>query len=313
MEEINVTAKMAKATTPATSNGDSEHSEVKRWIEEGGGAGILDAPPLEEQDIKTILGYANEGIREFNSIETANNRVAADYAVRNGINLNLLKIKVKENGENWQDFVKGNVVGMSQRTIDKHRKISKIPGVKDHLELGIERLYLLAGAVNGNQSEDPISELFSKHNLEFNTIVEMDFDDFKQKIDAIVIRENLAKANIKIPAETASKIAKQGLPITSETLQKAKDVEAAGGQAKMYFENMLADATKGNTTPGDKGTKTNPPKKVSSFNKAAVQLQQVINEAVKTSDEVVLKDIDASMIDPLIKNLASLKAHLIKH
>ena len=318
MEQIEVNENTDAELREAFPNDEQSFLEVRDMISKGladslaEGASILDVPPLEEQDIETLLEATNQGIREFNTIEAVGNGVTAGHAVRIGTKLNKLKIMVKNNRGIWHDYAQANIVGMSQRTIDKHRAIAKIRGVQNYLAFGIEKLSLMAGAVKSIESQDPISDLFSKYNLKFNTMVEMDFEEFKQSIASISLREKVATHGLELDQETAEKIVESGDPVTAEDLAEAKVAEAAGGQANKYFQNMLAKKSKGNTTPGSKRTKTKASTKVCSFNKAVVQLQQVITEAVKTSDEVVLKDIDAAMIDPLIENLASLKAHLTK-
>ena len=317
MAEINVIEKEATEKSPTSINGKrGEYFKVKAMITEGlkaglgEGEGVLDVP-MEGQDIETILATVNEGIREFNRIDTVGNGVAAGYAVRNGNTLNLLKSKVKADGENWIDYCAENIVGMSQRTIDKHISIAKIPGVQDHLALGIERLNLLAGAIGAYQSEDPILELFDTHNIKLDPTVEMPFDQFKLHIQRITFQDKLGTQGLELEDETAHNLIEREVEITPADITTAKEIKEAGGDEGKFFQKKLASATKANTTPNaNKANTSTPPNKVKSFNKAAVQLWEVIKEATETADEAVLKDIDASMIDELLADLATLKAHL---
>jgi hypothetical protein len=320
MEQVNIVEKEApEESTMALYNDDKRGClEVKKMISEGlkaslgEGAGVLDAP-IEGEDIETILAAANDAIREFNRIDTVGNGVAAGYAVRNGKTLNLLKTKVKAAGENWIDYVKENIFGMSQRTIDKHIAISKIPGVENHFPLGIERIYLLSGAVNGLDSADPISELFSKYDLRFDPAVEMPFKEFKLKLDRIALQEKIAKEGLEIEEEVASKLIEREVTISDADFSAAKAVKSAGGKLSIFFNDKLASATEANTTPKSNRTSPTPPKRVQSFTKAAVQLRDVIKETTATTDEAILKDIDAAMIDDLLADLEALKAHLNNH
>jgi hypothetical protein len=322
MEQVNLVEQEApEESTMVLYNDDNRGClEVKKMISdalttglgEGAGAGILDAP-LDSQDIEAVLIAANEGIREFNRIETVGNGVSAGYAVRNGNTLNILRNQVKAQGDSWTDFVADNIVGMSQRTVDKHISISKIPGVQGHLALGIERLNILAGAISGFNSSDPIAQLFSKHNLPFSPTMEIPFDKFKLVLERVTLQEKVARQGLELDEKVAKKIVDRDVTISAADLVTAKEIKEAGGQEAKFFEKKLASATKANTTPKSNKNTTSPPKKVKSFNKAAVQLKDVIKAATTTTDAAILRDIDASMIDDLLADLEALKAHLIKH
>mgnify|MGYP005634089835 CR=1 FL=1 len=315
MQNTNVSEQNAETNS---ANNVSGCLEVKKMISEGlaaglgEGAGVLDAP-IEGEDIETILAAANDTIREFNRIDTVGNGVAAGYAVRNGKTLNLLKTKVKAAGENWIDYVKENIFGMSQRTIDKHIAISKIPGVANHFPLGIERLNLLAGAIGKVTSEDPISELFAKYHLPFHPTLETPFEDFKLAMDRVALQEKVSREGLELDETVAENLIKREVKIDSADLTTAKEIKEAGGEEGKFFEKKLAEATEENTQPSPNKNTSTPPNKVKSFTKAAAQLKDVIKEATATTDEAILKDIDAAMIDDLLADLEALKAHLNNH
>jgi hypothetical protein len=302
-------------TNPATVNAENgEYQEVKKWVDESLTESLADATELFEDlsksnDIEKTLAATKQAIRESNKMVSFGAGVAAGYAAQGGNLLRLLKDQVKANGENWDDYANKNLPGLSLRTIQKYIRISKIPGVEGHLVLGIERLYLLGPVVEGIESDDPISVFLSKHTLEFDPTVEMDFEGFKRRINEITIQEKAASKDMRIAPETAAKMVERGVHLTAEVLDQARVIKESGGQLEIYLGN-LADNAKKPSPNSSKSTKK-VQSKLKSFNKLAEEFKDLIKEA-KTTAKDNLKNIDLKSLDELLAELEALKAHLAK-
>jgi len=260
-------------------------------------------------NVQAILEATNTAIVKFYEAESFGKGVAAGYAVRLGRILFILKRKVEETKELWHDYVAKNIKGMSQRTVDKHLKISQIRGVQNHLALGIERLYLIADAIKGSESADPISELFSKHNLEFNPTMDMPFDDFKKRIDAIALEKKFSTEGIQVSANTATKMAERGVKINAVDLEKLKAIMQSDGNTDKFLQTLWVNPKRPTSSSGKAGSKDSV-KRIRSFNKLAAEFQDVIQAAKSTSDSDILKSIDLKTLDDLIADLEALRVHL---
>ena len=293
----------------------NEYAKINELINEKLDAVLVEKFALldelkKSEDLDTILEILNDGISEFYKNGAIGSGMKAGRAVLIGKIMQILKEKVIESGGNWDDYAKKNILGMSLRTIQKQIRISKIPGVDRHLAYGIERLNLIAGVVKSSQSQDPISELLSENNMEFDPTVEIPFDEFKQRIDAIGLQQTAATKGVGLPPETADQIAERGLHINDEDWKIAQVVEAISGQGAKHLETLMATETKTNMVNPGNNKKKKPQSKVKSFNKLAVEFKQLITEAKATTDRTILKSIDLGSINDLIADLETLKLHL---
>jgi hypothetical protein len=293
----------------------SEYAKINKSVNENLAKILAEESVLldelkQSEDLDTILEVVKEFVREFYKEEAFGNGIKAGRAVLNGKIMQIMKEKVIESGENWDDYAKKNIPGMSLRTIQKQIRISKIPGVDRHLAYGIERLNLIAGVVKSSKSQDPISELLSENNMELDPNVEIPFEEFKRQIDKIGLQQKALKEGVDLPSETADKIAERGLHINDEDWKIAQVVEAISGQGAKHLETLMATETKTNTVNPGNNKKKKPQSKVKSFNKLAVEFKQLITEAKATTDKSILKSIDLGSVNDLIADLETLKLHL---
>lgn len=312
IQNIDLTNMEGPESSPSTGKGDpGDSEEIKQSVRQTLGekiddfSSVLDDP--SKSSIEELQAATNASISEFQKVERFGRGASARLSVRNGRLLKALQTKVKAAGMNWQTYAKKNI-NLSQRTIEKYIKIAEIPNVELHLSLGIERLYLLAGAVDGIESEDPIGQFLGKHEMNFDLTEELDFEDFKRRIDEITVKQKAGAEGIEMATETAAKMVERNIPLTKEILDTAKTVKETGGNTNVFFDKLVSAEPNTNGHPA-KNSKKKQQNRMKSFNKLAEEMKSFVKEAKEKKGEI-LRKIDAKSLDELLVELEALKSIL---
>jgi hypothetical protein len=217
-----------------------------------------------------------------------------DYSVQIGRLLIALKALVKACGLMWEPWAAENLKFMTPRTRQRNMQLANIKGIDNHLHFGVERLIILAGAVKGNDGDDPIGDLLKKYDLEFDPTEEIDLDAYKNAVDLVLDFERLQKAGLTVNIESLKKYRADGKKVTAGLIRILKAVEAADGDPNKH----LTDPSGGGSDDGEK--------KAKSFKKMATSLAGTIDWIADHRE--FIDQVDLDMIDELTTKLAELKA-----
>ena len=305
-----------------TESNDGEMiNEVKATIEESRKRGIGDPQvaaaiegvlnsnkSLDALDLIDLKKVAQDGIREFNRLDKTGKGLVAVSGISLGRVHILIKRKVEAQGINWNKYAKANLNGMSQRTREKYMTIARRKDAAEFSHLGVENLYHVAMAAKGMSGDTPITDFVEKYHIDTNTEREIDSGDFELQVKTATLQQRAVSAGITLEKKTAIGFVTNKVKLNTADFQVAKEIKAAGGHEAKYFERKAIAAGSKNKPPETPKTTS----RIKSFSKVATAMEQVISEALSTSDVDILKDIDPAKVDQLLRNLNELKLHIIK-
>jgi hypothetical protein len=320
---------LSLALVPINPPGESKESDegkmitqVKADIEESRKNGIGDPEvaseiadilnsdgSLETLNITDLENVVNKGIVEYNKIDKTGKGLVAVSGISLGRVLILIKRKVVARGDNWTKYANSHFQGMSQRTREKYMRVATCKDAAEFYHLGIENLYNLAMAVKGMSSDTPITDFVEKYSIDTNTESEVDPEDFEILVKTAALQQRAVSAGVTLKRELASGFVCNKVTINTADFNLAKEIKDAGGQEAKFFEKKAISSGSNTKKPAENSKTTS---RIKSFSKVATAMAQVISEALSTSSEDVLKDIDASKVEQLIINLNALQQHLRK-
>ncbi len=191
-----------------------------------------------------LIKKFNKKIMKLKDVELTeqNEGVITHYKLLLGQLISTVKDLVDKSNENWDDWIKGNLKGISIKEIDDYLLMGRYDDSKNFIWLGEERLLLLARATEETGCEN-ISKFLECHGVFPDTghqfTFECDVEVYKEIIDEALEIHRIYNKCIPITDEIQEKISDMGIPLYgTEFTKKLAIVKACEGSVEEYVNKL---------------------------------------------------------------------------
>ena len=268
---------------------------------------VLEDDEWKTQNLDEVVNDLRAFLRSANRFFNQNNGLRTKYFIMLGSVLRRVKQIVRDNGENWEDWIEAKMGRQVRRSVGDYMTLAGIDKIQEYAFLGKARLMRIATAVRQKikQGEaDPIGDFLQSANITFDPQEdeEVSLEATQTEIDAELIRWRLAKEELPdIDTDKLKEMAEAKINLTSDMIKALKQEKASDGDTSQLLGNIIDNKGK---LP-DQYQKAMLPEH---FNSRSVSLKKSVDKFI--GDDDLLAVVDPSLLDSLIASLATLKAKI---
>jgi len=267
---------------------------------------IEDSPESNPENLDNQVNILKEA---YFSVTNSEKAITAIFTAQH-IKIGKLSIGIKRNvvaqGYRWEKWADKNLNFMGKRIRQNNMQLAQIPNVEQYLMFGKERLLHIWQVIKGivkNDDLDPIGTFLQKHNIDFETALELPLAEFKSMVDTAVVIEKASSHELDLDRKSVRGLIEIGFKFTNADFQQFKSNDGSGGDPNVSLEKLLI-----NKGLRDKVYDKHEKKKAS-FIRTTAQMKELVDHMIENKE---FDEIDPNEITDLIKKLDDFRKKLIK-